>query len=131
MHQDIVTLRDRMARGGDWREFRDEIAALHKIARTEEEFVNLLEAYSILVAIGEECYSPEVYEKLLPVTRTEYRMMLALEAMEGESLNLTKMEYITRREMAAGRLDADDVFHKLAEAEASVTGKTADLHIRK
>ena len=126
MQQDIATLRDRMARGGDWRAFRDEIAALHMIARTEEEYVTLLEAYSILVAIGEECYSPEVYAKLLPVTRTEYRMMLALEAMEGEDLNLMKLEHITRREMAAGRLDPDDVFHKLAEAEASVTVKADD-----
>lgn len=49
MKPDIASIHDRMAQGGDWREFRDKIAALHAEATTEEEFVPLLEAHSNLV----------------------------------------------------------------------------------
>jgi hypothetical protein len=41
MDSDIETLHERIARGGDWMDFRREIAALHVRAITETEYVSL------------------------------------------------------------------------------------------
>ena len=52
MKPEIASLHERMAKGGDWRAFREEIAALHAQATTEKECVTLLEAHQKLVAVG-------------------------------------------------------------------------------
>jgi hypothetical protein len=44
MKSEIASLHERMAQGGDWRSFRDEIAMLHSEATSEEEYVALLVA---------------------------------------------------------------------------------------
>jgi hypothetical protein len=59
MMPEIASLHERMAKGGDWRIFRDEIAALHAQAKTEEEFVTLLEAHKNLVAVGKFAFDEE------------------------------------------------------------------------
>ena len=50
MNPEIAALRERMAEGGDWKALREEIVRLHKQARTQEEYVALLEAHHKLRA---------------------------------------------------------------------------------
>lgn len=116
-----------MAQGGDWREFRDEIAALHAEATTEEEFVTLLEAHSNLVAVGPHAYDADTWAKLLPITYGEYLNFLNREALEDGNINPVLLERVTKREIAAGRMDPDDEHANLAAAGAAVLGDSAEL----
>ena len=127
MKPDIASLKERMAKGGDWRAFRDEIAALHEKASTVDEYVALLEAHKNLVSVGKFAFDEETYAKLLPIAVAEYRMFLNKEAMDGGLINPTSLERITRREVEAGRLDPDDDFRKLSVAGAAVLGDSAAL----
>lgn len=127
MKPDIASIHDRMAQGGDWREFRDEIAALHAEAATEEEFVTLLEAHSNLVAVGPHAYDAETWAKLLPITRGEYLNFLNREALEDGNINPVLLDRVTKREIAAGRMDPDDEHASLAAAGAAVLGDSAEL----
>jgi len=127
MRHEIATLHDRMKKGGDWREFQQEIAALHAEATTEEEYVTLLEAHHNLVAVGEYAFDEETYAKILPVAVAEYKMFLNNESMEDGMINPVLLERVTRREVEAGRMDPDDDFRKFAEAGAAVLGDSAEL----
>jgi hypothetical protein len=124
---EIASLHDRMSNGGDWRAFRDEIAALQAEANTEEEYVALLEAHANLVAVGKSCFDEATYAKLLPVTTAEYRMFLSKEATEDGIINPMLLERVTRREVEAGRLDPHDTFRTLAVSGASVLGDSTQL----
>ena len=127
MNPETASLHQRMVNGGDWRAFRDEIAALHEKATTEEEYVSLLEAHRNLVAVGKITYDDETYAKLLPITAAEYRMFLNKEAMQDGLINPVLLERVTRREVAAGRLDPNDEFRILAVAGASVLSDSSEL----
>jgi hypothetical protein len=127
MKPEIASLHERIAQGGDWRTFRDEIAALHVGATTEEEHVSLLEAHRKLVAVAKFAYDEETYANLFPITAVEYRMFLNKEAMQDGLINPVLLERVTRREVEAGRLDPDDELRKLAIAGASVLGDSAEI----
>ncbi|CAE6801904.1 hypothetical protein [Paraburkholderia domus] len=127
MKPEIASLHEKMNKGGDWRAFRDEIAALHAEANTEEEYVALLEAHANLVAVGKSCFDEAAYAKLLPVATAEYRMFLSKEAMEDGIINPMLLERVTHREVEAGRLDPNDTFRTLSVSGASVLGDSAQL----
>ena len=131
MKPEIASLRERMSNGGDWRAFRDEIAALHEQATNEDEYVTLLEAHRNLLAVGKFAYNEETYSKLLPITAAEYRMFLNREAMEDGLVNPALLERITRREVAAGRLDLNDSLRALAASGASILGDSAETTARR
>lgn len=130
MQHEIATLKDWLAQGGDWRAARDEISELHGKARTEEEYVTLLEAFNALVCVGPEAYTPEVWQKMLPVALAEYKLFLNIEAMEDGNINPVKLERITRREVEAGRLNAEDSMRELAVAGVSM-GDSAEHYAHK
>lgn len=129
MLPEIASLRARMEAGGDWRGYRDEIAELHKRASTEEEYVTLLEDFAALAGYAEQEFESEVFERLKPVMRSEYKMFLNMEAMENGNIVAVKLERITRREVGAGRLNADDGLRQLAVDSASTMGETGDLNV--
>jgi D-serine deaminase-like pyridoxal phosphate-dependent protein len=131
MKPEIASLHERMGRGGDWHAFRDEIAALHAEATTEEEYVTLLEAHGKLVAVGKFVYDEEAYAELLRIAAAEYRFFLIKEATEDDFVNPVLLERITRREVEAGRLDPDDDFRTLAVSGASVFGDSAETTAHK
>jgi|SRR5690349_10922753 len=126
MKPEIASLHERMEKGGDWRVFRDEIAALHAEATNEEEYITLLEAHRKLVAVGKFAFDEETYAKLLPVAAAEYRMFLNKEAMEDGIINPVLLDRVTRREVQAGRLDSNDELRKLASASV-ILGDSAEL----
>ena len=125
MNPEIASLHERMAQGGDWMMFREEISRLHKEARTQEEYTTLLEAHRNLVAVAEHCFTPEQCAKIRQIAYGEYKLFLNVEAMEGDMINPIMLDKITAREVAAGRLAADDGFRKIAEAGA-LLGDSAD-----
>lgn len=127
MKPEIASLHERMGQGGDWRAFREEIAALHAEASTEEEYVTLLEAHRNLVAVGEFAFDEETYNKIRPIVAAEYKMFLNIEAMEDGEINPVLLERITCREVEAGRLDPEDSLRTLAVAGASVFGDSAEI----
>lgn len=100
---------------------------MHERATTEEEHVALLQAHQILVAAGKECFDEVSYEKLLQAAKAEYRLFLIKEATEDGLANPVLLSRITRREVAAGRLDPNDDFRGLAAAGASVLGDSAKI----
>jgi hypothetical protein len=125
MNPEIASLHERMAQGGDWMQFREEISRLQKGARTQEEYVTLLEAHRNLVAVAEHCFPPDQCAQIRQIAFGEYKMFLNIEAMEGDMINPIMLDKITAREVAAGRLPPDDEFRKFAEAGA-LLGDTAD-----
>lgn len=127
MTPEIASLHERMSRGGDWRAFRDEISALHAVASTEEEYVTLLEAHRNLVVVGKSAFDEQTYAKLLPIALAEYRNFLNKEAIESGVMNPVLLERITRREVAAGRLEPNDNFRTLAASAALVLGDSAEI----
>lgn len=126
MRPEIASLHERMRKGGDWRAWRDETAALHTKATTEEEYITLLEAHRNLVAVGQYAHDEVIYAELLPAACSEYLMFLNKEAMEDGRINPMLLDRITRREVEAGRLGPEDDFRKFAAAGAML-GDSAEL----
>jgi hypothetical protein len=52
-------------------------------------------------------------------------MMLSVQALVGDLIDPDRLEYVTRREVEAGRLAADNSFRKFAADAANVLGKSA------
>jgi D-serine deaminase-like pyridoxal phosphate-dependent protein len=127
MNPEIASLHERMAQGGDWKAYQQEIARLNKEARTQEEYVAVLEAHRNLIAVAEHCFAPETAAEIQRIGGAEYKLFLNVEAMEGDMINPIMLDKITAREVAAGRLAPDDEFRKLAEAGGSVMGDSAGM----
>ncbi len=127
MNPEIASIHERMAQGGDWMAFRNEIARLHGVAKTQEEYVALLAAHRDLVAVAEHCFTPEKCAEIRRIARAEYLNFLNAEALEDGNINPIMLDRITAREVEAGRLDPDDDFRKFAEAGGAVLGDTSDL----
>ena len=128
MRDQIASLHDRMMQGGDWKEWRDEIAALHGQAKTQEEFVVLLGSFINLIAVGPAAYDQSTWERVLPVAMSKYKAFLNAEACEGGSqMNPLLLKQIVEREIAAGRLHSDDDYAQFAIAGGNVLGDASDL----
>ena len=128
MLPEIASLDGRMAQGGDWMEWREEIVRLHQRATTQGEYVTLLRAHSILGHLLDEVYDQQTAEKLRPIHEGEYKLFLNKEAMgNGERINPAVLDLITAREVEAGRMHPDDEFRQLAAAGGQVLGDSSYL----
>ena len=65
----------------------------------------------------------DTLEKLRGLRKADYLAMLNVPALRGDLIDPDRLEAITRREVEAGRLAADDDFRRLSVAGASVLGK--------
>ena len=123
MLPEIASLDERMAKGGDWMEWREEIAELHQQAKTQEEYVTLLCAHSILGLLADQVMDQKTAREIKKIHHAEYLTFLNKEAIEGGDLiNPAMLARITEREVEAGRLDTDDDFRQLAAAGGQVLG---------
>ena len=128
MLAEIASLDERMAQGGDWMKWREEIAELHQRATTQEEYVKLLSAHFVLGHLIDQVYDEETASKIRPIHSGEYKLFLNKEAMEnGERINPALLDMITAREVEAGRMDPSDDFRQLAAAGGQVLGDSASL----
>jgi hypothetical protein len=110
------------------RAFRDEIVELNKTAQTDEEQTALVFAFHSLMNQVEEfeLVDPSSLDHFRNVREADYKMMLSAQALIGEHINPDRLECITRREVEAGRLAADDKFRQLAVAGATVLGTSGN-----
>jgi len=123
MLSEISSLDERMAQGGDWMGWRDEITELHRRANTQEEYVTLLRAHYILGLLVDEVYDEQTALEIKKIHRAEYLNFLSKEALEGGNLvNPALLAHITEREVEAGRLAPDDDFRQFAAAGGEVLG---------
>ena len=131
MLPEIASLDGRMSRGGDWMKWRDEIANLYRRAQTQEEYVTLLRAHSILGSLAEQVYDQDTFRKIKDVHYGEYLSYLNKEASEnGDQINPAMLARISEREVAAGRLGPEDDFRQFASAGGRVLGDTAHTSIK-
>jgi hypothetical protein len=110
------------------RAFRDEIVEINKTAQTDEEQTALVFSFKSLMNQVEEfdLIDPSSLDHFKNVREADYKWMLSVQAMIGEHIDPDRLEYITRREVAAGRLAADDKFRELAVAGAMVLGTSGN-----
>jgi HD superfamily phosphohydrolase len=108
--------------------YRDEIVELNRIAQTDEEQGSLLFAFNALMAqVAERRLVDDAsLEKLKGVREADYRAMVIVQALIGDQIDPDRLEYVTRREVEAGRLAPDNDFRNFAIAGANVLGKPAD-----
>lgn len=131
MLPEIASLDERMAQGGDWMEWREEIAALHARATTQDEYVKLLQAHFVLGHLIDEVYDEQTAAKVRPIHSGEYKLFLNKEAMgDGELINPAMLDMITAREVEAGRMDHDDSLRELAAAGGQVLGDSSYLEAK-
>ena len=131
MLPEIASLNERMAQGGDWMAWREEISDLHKRATTQQEYVVLLRAHSILGQLIDEVYDEQTAEKIRPIHSGEYKLFLNKEAMGNDELiNPAILDMITTREVEAGRMDEGDDFRQLAAAGGQVLGDSSFLQAK-
>ncbi|MGA7324262.1 MAG: hypothetical protein WBX25_07230 [Rhodomicrobium sp.] len=106
--------------------FRNEIIELNKIAKTDEEQLSLCFAFHALMDDAEKrgLIHPNQREIFKGLRKTDYVHMLSVQALIRGSIDPTLLEHVTRREVEACRLSAEDDFRKLAVAGAAVLGKS-------
>ena len=108
----------------DVRPLRDEIVQLNKTAQTDEEQSALLFAFNALMDRTETMgLDRDTLEKLRGLRKADYLAMLNVQALRGDLIDPDRLDAITRREVEAGRLAADDDFRRLSVAGASVLVK--------
>jgi hypothetical protein len=119
---EIASLDERMAEGGDWMAWHEEIAQLHQKATTQDEYLILLRAHSILGILADTVFDENTARRIKEAHRAEYLNFLNKEAIEGDLINPALLDRITAREVMEGRLAADDGFRQLAAAGGQVLG---------
>lgn len=123
MLPEIASLDERMAQGGDWMAFREEIADLHQKATTQDEYLTLLRAHSILGHLADEVYATDIAAEIKNVHRAEYMNFLNKEACEANGIiNPAMLGKIVEREIHLGRLDENDDYAQFARAGGQVLG---------
>lgn len=122
MRPEIASLVDRMAEGGDWRQFQQEISALHEVATSEEERIALLKAHAVLRALAESVFDADMLPKVLDIAGREYKLFLWREALTDHGINPAELKRVTEREVRDGRMRPDDEFHTFAIAAGNVLG---------
>lgn len=107
--------------------YRDEIVELNRVAETDEEQSALLFAFNALIDNVAErgLLDKDALERLGAVREADYRAMLVVQSLIGDQIDPDRLEYVTRREVEAGRLRADDEFRKHAVAGANALGASA------
>jgi hypothetical protein len=131
MLPEIKTLQDRMSKGGNWIEFREEIADLHKRATHQSEFSILMESFAYLMSVGPSAFDSETWTKVEKAARSEYLLFLLSEGSNNSgNINPILYDYITAREVEAGRLDPNSDVRAHAIAGRVGLGDTSDLESR-
>jgi hypothetical protein len=121
--------RDMMNRKpADWSEarvLRDRIVAAHRAAESEADSIAMLFSFHALMDYVEQSdmLDEAGLRQLVGLRRADYLMMLNVEAFQGDHIDPDALDNVTKREVEAGRLAADDEFRQLAAAGAAVLGR--------
>lgn len=111
----------------NWRQAREDIHEAHDAANTEADRVLCLALHKAVMDAVERQSDDAIKEGNLAEFREarqqDYNMFLIKEAVIGRTDGIIppdRMAAITRREVAAGRMSADDGLHKLAVAADTI-----------
>ncbi len=130
MNAAIASIHERISQGGDWMTFRDEISQLHGQARSQQEYVTLLEAFSNLIAVGPHAFDEGTWARISAVALGEYKLFLNVEAMEGQDLmSPVMLDAITAREVDAGRLAEGSEFRQFAKSGVALGDRIDKKHL--
>jgi hypothetical protein len=115
MHEELENLLGRMRDASNWVAYRNELVELSPQLNDEADRVVLLAAYKALM----DTVEPNIQGADLPVFRKarleEYRRLLIEECIDGDKVDPARLDRVTSREVAAGRLAADDDLRELGQ----------------
>jgi hypothetical protein len=110
------------------RAFRDELVELNQSAAKSDEEQNALAfAFTSLMnrTETEGLISPDAIENFRNLRKSDYLMLMIVQATTDGMIDPDRLEYVTAREVEQGRLAADDDFRQHAMTGAATLGKTA------
>ena len=112
----------------NWREARKEIVERHRQATSEAERVIFIRLHKAVLDAVERRNLVDDMEAFRKIRLADYRALLMSEAasVTGKDgvIEPTVMHAITSREVAAGRMAADDELHTLSVAGARARGQS-------
>ena len=99
----------------DWRHARDEIHSRFDSYASQEERVLLLEVFKAIMDAMERTLTDEDdFAKFRETRRQDYNLLLIKECLVGEDVSVEALAHVTKREVEAGRMPADDEMRSLA-----------------
>ena len=122
--KELANRLSKAAQSGDrlnWRQAREDIHRAHDAAETEADRVLCIGLHkSIMDAVERQgLVKEDKMEEFREARRKDYILFLIKEAIVGRTdgiISPDKLAAVTRRGVAAGRMTADDEFHRLAVA---------------
>ena len=118
MRPEVQALLSSLSEGSeiDWKDARREIVDLHRTSVSPEERSLLLGTYVALMNLVERSNAVDDLPAFREARRQEHNLMLITEATDGQNVVPALLHAVTKREIAAGRIQPDHELHKLAEA---------------
>lgn len=98
----------------NFQEIREEISKEFGNAKSGEYRAALLAMLKSTLDIVEATIAPEKLEEFKQIRMKEYKTYIVQEALVGENVCVETLDEVTRREIAAGRMDPSDKLRELA-----------------
>jgi hypothetical protein len=108
-----------------WREIRSKICVAIDRAATEDERVGLLQFYTASMDIVEDAAAtvqPQILPEIRQIRLKDYDGFIIKECVAGHELHAERLETVSRREIAAGRMTPGAEL--LKRAQAALAGST-------
>jgi hypothetical protein len=118
MHSELGDLIERLRADtalADWVAYRHELVELSPRLDTEADHVALLSVFKLLMDTVEPSVSAADLANFQKLRLHDYRRLLVEEAIDGGEVDPLRLDHITQREVAAGRLAADDDLRELGQ----------------
>ena len=100
----------------NWREIISEVDNEWKTAGTTDHRVALLAAFKATMDIAETTIAPDDLQKFRDAREKHYKSFIVEETLVGQNVCTETLDAVTRREVEAGRMSANDPLRKGAEA---------------
>jgi hypothetical protein len=104
----------------NWRQIIAEIESEFNRATITDYRVALLSLFTVTMDIAETHMAPEALGRFKEDRLKYYRSFLVQEARVGQHICTQTLDEVTQREVAAGRMDADDELRKTAVLSLSM-----------
>jgi hypothetical protein len=101
----------------DWRALREEIHDEFERARSDEERSALLAVFKAVMDLVERSgeIPPEKLDLFRETRSKDYNLLIVRECLVGENVSVEKLDAVTQREVAAGRMAGDHALRTQAE----------------
>jgi hypothetical protein len=105
-----------------WREIRSKICVAIDRTEAEDERVALLQFYTATMDIVEDAAAtlqPQILPDIRQIRLKDYDCFIIKECVDGQRLHAERLEAVSRREIAAGRMKPEAELLKRAQAALS------------